>query len=389
MSIEAKKQKRNDLISQLSTLVAKGVRSVEDKKSFADLNTAIEILTEDLEMLATIQSKRQAIVTEQTDTRAAQEAAHALINAMTPEQRRADHADAIRAYIARGEHRDILTTNDGSVLVPQSAAPVLQQVAKHYFPVLEKVNVIESTNGRPVQVIVEDGTAVFLSPQAEGVAPAETDASYSDQFLAHDLVSGAVKASWQLFNDSKFDLTDVIPTTGGKQLARTLDFALFAGTDVAGHALPHNANMISAVSAGATTTALAGGIGESDLSALVESVDSSYWTDSVFVMNGSTYLNLLQQKDGMGRRYWKELAKMKLWNWDVLISNALPSIAVNTTPVMFGALSNVTLSYTGLGVQRLSERYIDNLQFGFMLSSRIGSKLMVPAAVKSLQIAAS
>ena len=389
MSLETMKQKRNDLVSQLSALVAKGVRSNEDKAEFAKVNSAIEILTEDLETLATIHSKRQAFVTEHKDTRAAQQAAHDLLNAMTPEQRKRDYNDAVRAYIARGEYRDILTTNDGGVLIPQSTSPILQEVAKHFFPVLEQVNVIESTDGRPVQVIVEDGTAVFLSPQSEAVAPAETDASFSDQFLSHDLVSGAVKASLQLFNDSKFDLTDVITKTGGKQLVRTLDFALFAGQDVVGNPLPHNANLLSAVSAGTTTTALVNGIGEVDLAALVESIDSDYWPDSAFVMNASTYLALLQAKDGSGRRYFKELGKMKLWNWPVLISNALPSVGGNAKPVMFGAFKNVTLSYTGLGVQRLSERFIDNLQFGYMLSSRIASKLMVPAALKALQIASA
>lgn len=106
-------------------------------------------------------------------------------------------------------------------------------------------------------------------------------------------------------------------------------------------------------------------------------------------MNGSTYLTLLQQKDGLGARFWRELGDMKLWNWDVLISNALPSIGANARPVMFGAFNNLTLSYTGLGVQRLSERFFDQLKFGYMLSSRIASQLMVPAAVKSLQISAS
>lgn len=316
------------------------------------------------------------------------------VNVVTPEQRVAlSNAAFKRFFVTDGFERRDLTSDpsSGGVFVAQETHPVLFEVQKHFYPALSQLTVIERKNGSPLQLVSEDSTSLFLKAGAQAATPAESDLTTADSILDFDVLTASTKASKQLFSDSAFDLTSVITKSGGKQLAYTLDASIFAGTDAGGNALAHQANLLSTVAFGTTTSTLANGIGESDLASLVESVDNIYWPDASFVMNASTYLTLLQQKDGSGRRFWKELGDNPphLWQWPVFISSSIPSIGASTTPILFGAFKNVALAYQGLALTILRERFADQNLLGYQLYTRTASQLMVANSIRSLKLAAA
>ena len=386
-SIEKLQAKKNELIARAqSTLGEKGPRSAEYKAALA----AVDEVVSDLQSLEFIsrnlpKDAPKPVQPVQVPTVITSEEVRA--------NKRAHSNLAFKRYFQTHgfETRDLVTTSTGAFSIPQETHPVLQSIQKTFYPVLEQLTVINRESARPLQLAVEDSTALFLKAGAEAAAPSESDLTASGAILDFAITTATVKASRQLFDDSAFDLTDVITKSAGKQLSYTLDAGIFAGTDAGGNALSHQANLLANVTVGTTTPTLANGIGEQDLAALVESIPSVYWSGASFVMNAATYLTLVQAKDSAGRRLYKELGDNPphLWQWPVLISNSLPSVGASTTPVQFGAFKNVFLALVGLSVKVLTERFADQNLLGYQLYSQFASTLLVPNSIRSLKIAAS
>lgn len=385
-TVESMKKEKNELIVKAEGILHRhGARH----ESYTSILKQIDDLTSDIADIEYIQrslpaEERKPVVPATVVTNVVENV----------EQRRAKSNEAFRSYfMTGGEHRDLTTDpSSGGIFVEQAIHPVLFEIKKHFYPVLEQLTVVERKNSSPLQLASEDSTSLFLKAGAEAAAPAESDPTMAKTILDFDVVTATTKVSKQLISDSAFDLTQVITKSGGKQLAYTLDKAIFANTDAGGNALSHQANLLSTVSVGTTTASVAAGIGEGDLAAVVESVDNLYWPDASFVMSPSTYLTLLQQKDGSGRRFWPELGdpdQPRLWQFPVYLSSSLPNVAANAIPVMFGAFSNVVLAYQGLGLTILRERFADQNLLGYQLYSRISSTLVVPNSLRSIQIASA
>ena len=104
-------------------------------------------------------------------------------------------------------------------------------------------------------------------------------------------------------------------------------------------------------------------------------------------MNYSTYVTaILSAKDGSGRRFYDEaINEQRLGKWPIVISPCMPNLGVaNATPVAFGDLSQIGISFDGLHIVALRERFMTNLEVGFVLASRIASKLLTPNSIKLL-----
>jgi len=311
------------------------------------------------------------------------------------EERKAKLNEAFREYLRtekiREEYRDIFTASGGSPLIPQDVFPVIGEVAKYFSPLLDYVTVEQNTTARPTKFVTENDSTNFLTISSEGTAPTEVDQTFSDTILSHDLITGTVTASLQLLaNSTEFDFTKLITRAAGKRLGRSYESLITNGRDPASNAAPGNQGLVNAATVGTTTSVLANGISMADLANLVSSVDPTWWSKAAFMISGGTYQYLMKQVDGSGRRFWKELGEGRLWQWPVVINNALPqSFTANGLPVLFGDFSTYGVSHTGLSVQVLRERFIEQLKFGFVLSSRIASQQLSPDGYKALKLAAS
>lgn len=67
----------------------------------------------------------------------------------------------------------------------------------------------------------------------------------------------------------------------------------------------------------------------------------------------------------------------------------MPTVAAEAKPIIFGDLSYYWIGdRKGITFKRLNERYADQGQVGFLTSKRLDAKLVLPEAVKTLQIKA-
>jgi HK97 family phage major capsid protein len=284
-----------------------------------------------------------------------------------------------------------LTSSGTGYIVPQEIFGTLAEVVKAYAPIVDVVTAQENTTGRPTQFVTYDPTGNALLVQAEGVTASEQDFTLSKTLLNHDLTTAATKFSNQLLSDSPtFDLMDILKRSATKQMGRTIDYSVIAGTDPAGGAMTNGANLLANSPVGFTTATLGAGIGWTDITSLISSVNSAFLPNASFVLSYGTYINLLSQKTTTGAKLYPELVDLKLGSWPVIISAAMPqTLVANNVQLLFGDLSQVGLSHTGLGIQVLRQRYTEYNMTGLIVSSRVASTLMVPGAVKALKLAAS
>lgn len=303
-------------------------------------------------------------------------------------EQRTRKAEAFRQYArfgmqgVQGEHRDLLTTGSAGALIPQEFLPELTNAQKWAGPIAQAVKQrVTDNNGAPLKISLVNDTGNSLTLVGEGTSITEVDPGFTSKIVGTDLVHGGlVKVSVQEFDDSAFDLAKWLADAFGTRWARGIEKAVTLGVDGAGIALPNVQSLLASASVGTTTATLAAGIGWSDLTAAYSSLDPSYVQRAKWVMNSTTRGVLIGLKDGFGRPFFtpdpaNDQPFNKLMGFDILIDQAMPNLGVaGGTPILFGSLEDAYLLRTDGSPQlvRLNERYMDTLEIGFFLYSRIG-----------------
>jgi HK97 family phage major capsid protein len=406
------KEIRNDINKLLTDMQALASKpwTTESRASFDAMNQKTVELEADAQRVEAIES-RTAKQSEFRRVVRPTVGPHRGNDSADVEERKAQFNEAFRAY-ARGnatvEQRDMLTTSDstGGALVPTEFYGELTEALKFFGPVATLIKHQFSENGRPTKVSISNDTANGLTLLAtEGTSsPAETDAAYSSKILGFDTVSvGLVKVSVEEVQDSQFSIENLIRSHFAKRYGRGMEAVITLGKDSAGTTLPNQATggLAALATVGTTTSVLANGVGWDDLTATFSALDPAYINpNTVWLMSSQVRGILVGLKDGFGRPYFtpdpvSDSPFARLLGYPVVLDQALPtSYAANGLPILFGDPSSaMLLKETEFSVLKLSERYMDTLEYGFFGFTRIGSVSLIasgaPAPFVSLKLAAS
>jgi len=318
---------------------------------------------------------------------------------------------ALKAYITRGETRDLTTASsgvNGAALVPQAFEGVLHDARKYFGPVSTLVaQKRTNNNGAAMKISISDDTANALSVLGETTTVSEVDpAAFVSTLLATDTVTtGLVKVSMQELDDSYFDLDAWLRTKFGQRYGRGLEAYVTNGNG------SNVASLLTGATAGLTAVGngtAAGGtdstsgvdgsnsIGYNDIVALYSAVDPAYVLNATWMMNSTTCAKLLGVKNTLGNPLFipnpVSGAFDSLLGRPVVLNQALPNIAASAVgTVVFGDLSQGYLLRTDgdLAILRLNERYADSLEIGFIGYARIGGMTTLSKAIHVLTQAAS
>ena len=115
---------------------------------------------------------------------------------------------------------------------------------------------------------------------------------------------------------------------------------------------------------------------------------------AVFIMSYGAYMELRKIKTANGRYPWNlDLVKDgydTLFGYRVYVSKYLDNIAPGSKCILFGDFSYFWIGDRGKRIVKLlAERYADYGQVGFITSERVDAKLVLPEAVKVLQVRAA
>ena len=214
-----------------------------------------------------------------------------------------------------------------------------------------------------------------------------SDVTYGEIVLNAYKLAHKVLVSDEMLEDAEFDLEDYIRQLAVQALAEAEEKAFFCGD---GNGKPlgivHQAEV-------GVVSAQSNGICMDDMIELLHSVELPYRRNGVWVVSENAYLMLRRLKDHNGQFLWRsglsEDEPPTLFGCPIIANRQLDAVAPGSKPVLFGDFSYFWIGDRGKRViKRLVERYADRGQVAYITSERVDAKLVLPEAVKVLEIKA-
>lgn len=273
-------------------------------------------------------------------------------------------------FVSGGELRaqGVSTGGAGGYTVPEEFQRRLTESMLFYGAMLDVANVITTTTGATLPWPGNDDTANKGALLAENTQATEQDITFTEtQLDAYMYTSKLVRVSIQLLQDSAFNLDEWLPRKLGERIGRIVNEHLTVG-DGSSKPLGIVPGGTVAVTA-ASTTAITYG----ELIDLEHAVDPAYRNERAVYMFADTALAGLRKiLDGDGRPLWQPSvaagAADTFNGRRFVINQDMADPAAAAKSVVFGDLyaGYVARRVQGSTVLRLTERYADYLQVGFL-----------------------
>lgn len=275
----------------------------------------------------------------------------------------------------------------GGFLVPQEFSNELDVATLFTGEVERLAKKLNTASGGLLDYPVVDDTATDAILTTETSAVTTADMQFANKQLSAYNYSSLVKVSAQLLQDSAFDLNSFLVEAMGERIARATNAAFTNGT---GTSQPQGIITGStAVAAGAP-----GSITADDLLNLIYSVDSSYRNKASFGLMAHDNIISAIRSLGIGETndFPVFIPSMEVGQPDrvmgvpIYVNNDMESsIATTKKTVLAADFSKYVVRNAG-GVQflRLNERFMNNLEVGFIAYKRADGIVLNDAAVKHL-----
>ena len=285
------------------------------------------------------------------------------------------------------------TNSAGGYTVPPGFRAVMQETMKAYGGLLNLANVITTSTGNPLQWPTNDDTGNVGAILAENTQIAQQDVTFGTRTLgAYKYTSKLVLVSWELLQDSAFDINTWLPKKLGERIGRAVAAHLITGT---GTGQP--TGITTGVTVGKTgATGQTATVIYDDLVDLEHSIDPAYRTSRVrYVMNDSTLRVIRKLKDTQGRPLWVPVPTVGMAatinGVPYTIDQGMPAMAANAYSILYGDFEAGMIVRQVHDVQliRLQERYADFLQTGYFAFTRLDAKPDDPNAVAAYRNSAT
>lgn len=297
------------------------------------------------------------------------------------------------------------TSAAGGYLIPPGWWQRLQVALKAYGGTANYFEQMSTDSGQPLQWATQNPTATVGTLLGEATQVQEADMTFGSATLgAYMYTSGVQLVSFQLANDSAFDLDSFIAARVAESLGRAKAAAAITGTGssqplgintalgatsstgTAGGSIAQTGGFLTlALGAsggavknfgGATTELIANTINPTTALSMIASVDPAYRDlGCAFHANDNQIIGLRGQVDANGRPLLNmqdgltEGSVGTLFGYPVMTDQNIPNLTASTAggPI-FGHLESamVCRTVTQSGLLRLTERYADFLQVGFI-----------------------
>ena len=307
----------------------------------------------------------------------------------TEEERKieAEYAVAFKDMLHTGMPQKALrrgSAGSGNFIVPDTFEQKLVKGLTEKSLIRKLGTVMKTNTTMRIPTIIADGEAAWI-PENEPVQFCE--AVYGEIVLDAYKLAHKVVVSDEMLEDANFDVEDYIRQLFVESVSAAEELALFIGD---GNGKP--TGLLHQTSVG-WVSEKAGDITYDDILNLIHSVKSPYRKNAVLVMSEDAITKLLSIIHYHGNSPWdvslKDGTSKTLFGYPVYTTNYLDRVLPGTKPVLFGDFSYFWIGERGKrSVKRLVERYADTGQVAYITSERIDAKLVLPEAVKSLEVKA-
>lgn len=364
-----------------------GCLSAEDNATYEKMEADIQALTNEIErktreaemdkMLAMpvnapITGKPFSGKEEEKTGRASNEYKNAMLKALRTNFKQIDNVlqegvDEQGGYLVPEEYDrrliDVLTEEN----IMRGLATTITTSGQH------KINIAAT---KPAASWIEEGGALTFGD-------ATFDQIYLDAYKLHV----AIKVTEELLYDNAFNLENYIITQFGKALANAEEDAFLNGDGTGkptGIFHPTKGGQIY----GATAKDK---IATDDIISLIYSLKRPYRKNASFIMNDQTLCDLRKLKDNNGQYLWQPSVQMgepdRILGYAVRTSQFAPTAAAGKPLMAFGDYSYYNIGDRGTrSFAELRELFAGNGMIGYVAKERVDGKLVLPEAVKVLNM---
>ncbi|RYM12875.1 phage major capsid protein [Sphingobium cupriresistens] len=282
------------------------------------------------------------------------------------------------------------TTTAGGFTVPTELADQIVKAMKAWGPMYDPgvATDMVTPSGNPIKVPTLDDTAVTAEAHTEAAPITDDggkDATFGQKSLdAYAFDTEFIRWSWELDQDSIFNMETLLGGLLGERLGRIANTQLTVGTGVSA---PHG--VVTASTLGKTAAAAAAITGD-ELIDLIHSVDPAYRISPkvAFMFNDTTLSVIRKLKDGNGNYLWQmgniqQGTPGTLLGYRYHINQAMADVALGQKSVLFGDFGKYFVRKVGapvIGVLR--ERFWPDMGIAGLI--RFDGELGDTAAIKHL-----
>ena len=395
MTITEMREKRNKLVGMMDTFLDthttdKGTLSAEDDKTYKDMETEVAQLTDSIHRM----ERREEIEAELSKPTS---------KPLTGKPMKADGNKAAKTGRASDEYKKALLqamrTNFRQIsnvlqegIDPQGGYLVPDEYDKRLIDILTEENVMRTlgtnitTSGEhKINIAATKPAAAWIE---EGGTLTFGDATFDQIILDAHKLHVAIKVTEELLYDNAFNLENYILTQFGKALSNAEEDAFINGTGV-GQPLG-----ILAETGGAqvgVTSASSTKVTADEIINLVYSLKRPYRKNAVFLANDVCVAELRKLKDNNGQYLWQPSLQAgepdRVLGYKVYTSPYFPVPTAGGTAVAFGDFSYYNIGDRGTrSFAELKELFAGNGMIGFVAKERVDGKLVLPEAIKLLQM---
>ena len=291
-------------------------------------------------------------------------------------------------------------TGNGGYTVPDEFHRQLIEALEENNVMRSLAHIIRTSSGtRTIPIATDTGVASWVE---EGSAISESDMTFSVQNLSAYKLACLIRVSNELLNDSAFDIASHIAHRFGVRFGNAEENAFINGTGASTDPeVPSQpTGILTTLNTPSVTTKDAETISFDDVYKLFYALKGPYRRKAKFMCNETVLLQLMLLKDGNGRYIWKvgieEGKPDTLLGHEIVTSTYMPAIEGETARnagkkiLIFGDFSYYWIAdRTNRTLRRLNELYAQNDQVGFIGTQRVDGKLILPEAMKVLELGAN
>lgn len=319
-----------------------------------------------------------------------------------------------REILERGEQRaGPLSTTAGTVagdagyMIPQGFWMNLQIALKAYGGLLNLCRIVKTDSGNEMPWPTQNPTAIVGSYITENTQLGLQDYAFGQGIMyAWTITSNIILASLQIINDSAFDVDSFVTDRMGEAIGRKVAAELHTGTgssamtgvhqalssftraDSGGYYQPAAAETAYWLAKGSSATATLANseISFSSVLGMIHYVDPAYRASgrATFVLNDTALTNLRTITDAYGHPLWQPNTQAgadgdRLYGYPYVVDQNTPSVSSTASTaggLYFGDFQTamVVRQVDMAGSMRLTERYADFLQVGYLGWVRMDSQ---------------
>lgn len=293
----------------------------------------------------------------------------------------------------RGTNNQSTTTTLGGYTIDPDLFPEIVYAMKDFSGILQAARVINTTGGNVLYVPTVDDTATEANLITEGSAITVQDLTFAQKQLDAYKYASQMKISWELMQDSAFNMDAELRSAFGPRFGRALNSSCTTGT---GTSQPNG--VVTASTLGKTAAATTS-FTFAEITDLIHSVDPAYRTSATcgFMFNDVVLAAIKKLAIGSGDNRslwlpsWREGEPDRIEGYRYWINQAMDATIDAASKIMlFGDYQYYVIRMVQeLLTLRLNERYADNGLIGYIGYMRWDGECVNTAAIKHMLTAAS